>query len=229
MESRILACRKNDSALRIGVAGHRMNRLSAENARELEAPIRAVISDLQHDSREKFADPRIVTSLAEGADRIVAREAVARHMLETVVLPFPRQRFEQDFSSEASRLEFRELLKAAELVIEPPSGAAIDSGDGYQQASAIVIACADVLIAVWDGEPGRGPGGTAHTIDTALVREIPVIWIRSSAPYSVQVIEPEAGLAGSPLAQAIERIRSRPCIDTEVDAYDAPSIRFIET
>lgn len=40
-----------------------------------------------------------------------------------------------------------------------------------------VIDAADVLVAIWDGEEGRGPGGTAHVVELALQRMVPVIHI----------------------------------------------------
>ena len=36
---------------------------------------------------------------------------------------------------------------------------------------------ADILVAIWDGGSGNGPGGTAHVVDLALANSVPVIHI----------------------------------------------------
>jgi len=45
-------------------------------------------------------------------------------------------------------------------------------------ASEHVLSNVDVLIAVWDGEPSGGYGGTADVVTAARARSIPVTVIR---------------------------------------------------
>jgi len=211
VEEQILTCREQDSSIRIGVVGHRLDRLTRDDALALEERICDVMVQLQRalDGVKQGipkGDPRVVTSLAEGADRIVAKKAVDLGLLETVVLPFPRSRFERDFSSDESRREFHELLDAAASIIEP-SHDSIGAEEAYEAASSIIIGCADLLIAVWNGKPGRGPGGTAHTIDRAIQNGVPVIWIGSHCPYTVQVINPSSALAGPLVANALAQLQ----------------------
>jgi len=73
--------------------------------------------------RNEFPDVPVnaLCSLAEGGERIYAREAIAAGMPLTVALPFSRGLYEQDFSSESSRREFAELCTQAELLELPAS------------------------------------------------------------------------------------------------------------
>ncbi|HEY4455309.1 MAG TPA: hypothetical protein VGN81_13425 [Pseudonocardiaceae bacterium] len=85
-----------------------------------------------------------------------------------VVLPGRRYR-----SGEA---DFDELVRLADTVItldhQVPDGAA------YLAASLRMLADADELLAVWDGAPARGLGGTAEVVDAArrLTLPVTVIW-----------------------------------------------------
>jgi hypothetical protein len=70
-----------------------------------------------------------------------------------------------DFESQQSREEFLTLLGEAETVIEMP---ALDSRtEAYERAGRYVVEHSDVLVAVWDGLPARGRGGTAEIVEWA--------------------------------------------------------------
>ena len=49
--------------------------------------------------------------------------------------------------------------------------------DAYVAVGRAVTAHADVLVALWDGEPARGRGGTAEIVEHALRRGLPVIHV----------------------------------------------------
>ncbi|CAN5890703.1 hypothetical protein BH24CHL4_BH24CHL4_04480 [soil metagenome] len=199
VEERVEQCRYDDSSVRIGVVGHRMDQLSSEDMAALEDRISEAMDQLHQvflnaNPENRSLAPGVVTSLAEGTDRIVARKAVELGLLEIVVLPFSRSRFERDFLSAESRREFHVLLDAATSIVEPPLDSQL-ADDAYESASSIIIECTDLLIAVWDGQPGRGPGGTAHSIGRALQRGVPVVWISSQSPYAIEVISPATSIA----------------------------------
>jgi hypothetical protein len=50
--------------------------------------------------------------------------------------------------------------------------------DAYEAAGRWIATESEVLIAVWDGQPARGRGGTADTVSYARIldREVHVIW-----------------------------------------------------
>ena len=105
----------------------------------------------------------LITGLAEGADRIVARCALKTGWRIGAVLPLARDEYEADFESEQSITEFRELLGLSVWVRAPDSGA-VERPDCYRALGDWLARQAQVLIAMWDGGPGNGPGGTADVV-----------------------------------------------------------------
>ncbi|MBC7286792.1 MAG: hypothetical protein H5T86_01865 [Armatimonadetes bacterium] len=67
-----------------------------------------------------------------GADGLVARVVLAREGARLIVpLPLPVEEYLEDFATEESKAEFRELLGRAEEAIGPrPSAASEGTGDG---------------------------------------------------------------------------------------------------
>jgi hypothetical protein len=159
------------------VTGHR--RLDDEAA--LAARIRDALERARTLVPPTAATPvllTVVSSLAEGADRLVAREVLADEIaLLEVPLPLPLDRYRGDFETEASSREFDELLALAITVIEPETS--WDAEDGYARVGRFVVARCDVLLALWDGLPARGEGGTAEIVEYARSRGKPVLWIQT--------------------------------------------------
>ena len=81
-----------------------------------------------------------------------------------------------DFESPQSREEFLALVGEAETVIEMP--AANSRTEAYEQAGRYVVEHSDVLVAVWDGLPARGRGGTAEIVAWArgLGKPVCQVW-----------------------------------------------------
>lgn len=152
--------------VRLGVIGHRAYRHTAA----VQAAVDAVLDRLSRDS-----GPVVVSSLAEGADRAVPARALRRvgARLE-VVLPLPPDEYVRDFASAASRTEFDELLQRADSVevVEAAAGASRELC--YRLAAQRVVQRSDVLLALWDGQPEQGQGGTAETVRYAHDHEVPV-------------------------------------------------------
>ena len=58
----------------------------------------------------------VLSSLAEGADRLVARVAMEELSAELIaVLPMPQNEYERDFQTEELKAEFRSFLSALAL------------------------------------------------------------------------------------------------------------------
>jgi len=118
--------------------------------------------------------PTVVSALAEGADRIVAKLVLKRNGSSLVcVLPVAEKNvstYRADFTSDKSREDFDELRGQARRQLEPPpdlvpAEASQEQRDaGYLWAGQEVARNSDVIIAIWDGEQGRGVGGTADLI-----------------------------------------------------------------
>jgi hypothetical protein len=133
------------------------------------------------EARRGHRRPVLVSGLAEGADRLAAFVALGRGWSLRAILAFPRARFEQDFQAPFALGEFRALLDAAEAIEEPKQSAQARrrAEDGYHAVAQRLLALSDVLIAVWDGEGSRGPGGAVEVIERARARGIPIIWVHA--------------------------------------------------
>lgn len=184
--------------VRIGVTGHRPNRLASLDqalARTSFGRAFAAVRDaaerarLEHPSA--YADApvavRVMSSLAEGADRLAAEVALAAGYELNAILPFPAEEFERDFGDVTSVETFHQLLAQSRATMEL-DGTHADAVAAYEEASRMVLRQCDVLVALWDGEPGAGTGGTAHTVERGIALGTPVVWIHSAPPHELRVL-----------------------------------------
>lgn len=156
----------------VGVTGHRD--LIAGDVVRLEREVQAVLE------RERRRSPdgalTVVSALAEGADRLVARVALDRLGATLFVpLPLPPEEYLQDFPEASSRAEFSALLERSarwyalpplsELVpaaLIPPDQDARDLQ--YALVGAYIAAHCHLLLALWDGRALERLGGTSHVV-----------------------------------------------------------------
>ena len=184
-------------SLRVGVSGHR---LPPKLPEESEAPLRALIDRILAaivDTARKANTASafvIVSSLAEGSDRIVAAAGLAVGFALQAVLPFDRAEYARDFETQTSRTEFEQLLARACDVFEL-GGAAGERPRAYEAAGLFMLANIDVLIAIWDGEVAAGVGGTAQIVERAIADGIVVVWIEPTHPNAIRMTSPGAGAA----------------------------------
>jgi hypothetical protein len=60
------------------------------------------------------------------------------------------------------------------------------SRDGaYLSCGRHIVDSSDVLIAIWDGAPARGPGGTGDIVAYARERLVPIIWLSADGRHRV--------------------------------------------
>lgn len=181
-----------DPVLRIGVTGHR----SLADEAAVRHAVREVFAALsQQLGRLNAALPRptrlrVISPLADGADRIVAEEGLAAGACLQCPLPFSRQAYEEDFGR-ASTAAFRGLLDQAERVFEL-NGDREAPEAAYEAVGRVVMGHSDVLIAVWNGEPPRGRGGTGQIVEEALSKDVPVVWVDSAGVRGPVVLIPGA-------------------------------------
>ncbi|MGO8756548.1 MAG: DUF4231 domain-containing protein [Terracidiphilus sp.] len=176
--------------VQIGVTGHRPNRISPESAAALPGQCEQVLKAVAHLASSAHdcyiyapAPPllRILSPLAEGADRIVARAGLALGADLQCPLPFHADEYCRDFEDAASRDEFHALLAKASAVFQI-EGSRAGEDAAYERAGRIVLEQSDLLIAIWDGEPAAGRGGTTQIVEEALAQHIPVVWLNASEP-----------------------------------------------
>lgn len=161
---------RDSSEVIIGVTGHR----TLENPKPIIAGVDKALDTIKTAfNADRMA---ILSPLAEGADRLVADRALAIGGIKLIaILPMPIEIYQEDFQSSSSRVEFHDLLQHADAVIELPR--TIKREESYRDAGEYLVAHCDVLIAIWDGLPARGPGGTAEVVALARDRNLPMAWI----------------------------------------------------
>jgi len=186
-------------SLRIGVSGHRVPpKLPEESEAPLRAHIDRILGVVAAAARKANTATElvIVSSLAEGSDRIVAAAGLAAGFALQAILPFARAEYERDFETEMSRREFDALHARAGDVFEL-DGAADQRPRAYEAAGLFMLANIDVLIAIWDGAVAAGIGGTAQIVERAVADGIAVVWIEPTHPNAMQISRPSAAAAAA--------------------------------
>jgi hypothetical protein len=179
---RARATGKAPGRLVVGVTGHR--RLGDEGP--LALTVDAALDEIERRAEAEGRRPSgltVLSPLAEGADRLVARRILARPGGGLVaVLPLPERRYAEDFETPGSAAEFRELLARASSVrrLRGPRTRA----RAYAAAGRWVVDQCDVLLALWDGRPEEGPGGTAEIVRYAKKKGRAVVWINPESGTS---------------------------------------------
>ena len=186
--------------IRIGVTGHRSLKEKDVLSQKVRDVLNKYVADLFDDDSKRLirSSPNtplafnIITPLAEGADRIVAQEVLRMPQSGIdVVLPLAKEDYLNDFESEESRQEFERLfsmarrpvtLRKESLQRSLPEEDMIEARrQAYEDVGRYVVDHCDVLIAIWDGSPSRGKGGTAEVVQYAIDKSRPVIIISTSA------------------------------------------------
>jgi hypothetical protein len=154
----------------IGVTGHRD--LRDDEIPKIRSHVRKLFEDLQ--ARYPTRLLRLLSPLAEGADRLVANVAVELGLQLSVVMPMPREVYYTEFSGEESIAEFDSLYARAHDVFDLPitrngtiesisqPGRARDLQ--YAQSGVFLSAHCHILLALWDGKTSGQLGGTAQVV-----------------------------------------------------------------
>jgi hypothetical protein len=181
----------------VGVTGHRAERLASADHDALQTATETLLRDTRDAVFAASGDApcalQLLSSLAEGSDRLVANSALRLGYDLICPLPLAPSDFERDFASKESREEFHTLLSRASAVfVVPPSADESRVGDtsrtaAYERAGRYITDACGLLIAIWDGEEARGRGGTGQVVDEAVVLGVPVAWIPLDAPAQVVV------------------------------------------
>lgn len=171
--------------LYVGVTGHLPHRFNATNEALMQS-IERTLSTLVEQHPDHFLI--LVSPLAQGADSVIARLALERYgMTLHVPLPLPFELYKTDYGSAESLREFKELAGKAEVYYElsmrfgslADLAARVDGQKNnardhqYALVGAYLAQFCDVLIAVYDGEPARGVGGTAQIVEFRKTGAIP--------------------------------------------------------
>lgn len=151
--------------MRLGITGHR----------GLSGPVERLVRDRlaaevqQYDATDLIG----VSCIADGPDAWFA-EAVLEHggRVEVVV---PAEQY-RDGLPDSHHATYDKLIKQAVEVHF--TGMRESTSQAHMLGSEILVGLTDRLVAVWDGEPARGYGGTADVVTYARRMGVPVdvVW-----------------------------------------------------
>lgn len=151
--------------MRIGITGH--SNLAPESVPGVAEALRTVLAD---------AGPPLVgvSCLARGADQVFARVVLELGGRLEVVLP--AQDYRTRKVKPTNREDFDALIDRADAVRVLPF--AESNREAYMAASEAVLTGVERIVAVWDGAPSDGHGGTGDVVTAARDRSIPVdvVW-----------------------------------------------------
>jgi hypothetical protein len=146
--------------------------ITPESVPLIAAELRKVLS--------RYPTPLVgVSCLARGSDQVFARVVLDLGEELEVVIPASDYR---DRKVEPDNLEeFDALVRQATTVRVLPFERS--NRDAYAAANEAVLAGVDLLVAVWDGGPPDGKGGTGDSVRTARRLGVPleVVWPAGAA------------------------------------------------
>lgn len=180
--------------------GFVLNLVKQEMERLAQATLEA--SDFYAHDPEKAPEVilRMTSPLARGADRLAAQAALEAGYELYVPMPFAQAEYEKDFtgsdgklpdeivqSAEEDLAEFSSLMSKAAGSVALDGGRHCDEIDedetlgpaSYEAVGRFVVRHCDLLLAIWDGRPSNGRGGTAEIVQYAAESGVPVWWINA--------------------------------------------------
>jgi hypothetical protein len=173
--------------LSVGVTGHRADVLPAGGVETLRSRIRDVLLLVEEAGRALLAreqacfapgppQRRFVSPIADGADQIAAEVALELGWELQAILPFDRDAYRASLANNGARERFDELMARADCTLELPGDKKREI-DAYVMTGRATVAHCDILIAVWDGRPPRGRGGTGEVVQLAITHGTAVVHV----------------------------------------------------
>lgn len=148
--------------MRVGITGHR------GLSKEIEGQVRSMLTDraATFDSRDLIG----ISCIADGPDSWWAQTVLdVGGSLEVVI---PAEQYREGLPA-WHHTEYDHLLSHASDT--HPTGMKESTSQAHQAGSEILVGLSDALLAIWDGLPARGYGGTADVVSYAERVGVPVI------------------------------------------------------
>jgi Protein of unknown function (DUF4231) len=197
------------AVFRIGVVGHRPDKLIAETMAALPSTLATLFSTLQTKVLATFekaesmydkqtpATMRLVSGLAAGADLMAAEAAQFLAWQTQFLLPESIHHFKARLSPD-EQLAFEQVLAKSSSPTEiNVYGDEARAAEPHAALGELLLQNIDLLVAVWDGASGRGKGGTAELISEALELQIPVLWLDADDLSLIRYLDNAVSVAGS--------------------------------
>ena len=149
----------------VGFTGHRQLADAGGAARAITAALEA----LRHEVPGEWIG---LSSIATGSDQLFVQQLLNLRMSWHAILPLPQAEFQKDFSP-SEWVDVEQWLGRAEHLRTINVNGSRE--DAYLDCGLETVDGADVLIALWDGEPAHGKGGTADVVEYARSIGKPVL------------------------------------------------------
>ncbi|WP_367137757.1 hypothetical protein [Saccharothrix sp. HUAS TT1] len=150
--------------MRVGITGH--SNLAPDCVDDVREAIRTALEAEAAGGSSLVG----VTCLAPGADQLFA--GVVLELGGRVEVVLPAMDYREKLKPE-KRAAYDELLARAHVVSVLPNE--LSGRHAYVMANERMLASVELLIAVWDGQPPDGRGGTADVVETARASGVPVV------------------------------------------------------
>jgi hypothetical protein len=151
----------------VGMTGHQ----------GLPAPTAALVTAALGDTLRGYTPNLVgVTMLGPGADQLFARVVLELGGALYVVQPTTGRQYRDSFEDPDAQRGYDELRARASYF--EALEYAESSEQAHMHAGKVIVDRSSVLVAVWDGQPSRGLGGTADVVAYARQRGMPVevVW-----------------------------------------------------
>ena len=152
--------------MRLGITGHQ--RRPEIDWSWVEKEIESAFADLE-------AIEHAYSSLAVGTDQLFA-EIAFRHGVKVMAV-IPLHGYERFFEG-ANRQAYDRLLSRADKIELPGDP---NPEKAFLEAGKYVVDHVDRLVAVWDGKPAQGLGGTADIVAYARSKKRPVLHLDTAS------------------------------------------------
>lgn len=156
-----------------------------------------------------------ICGAAAGADLIFLRACAELRIPAIVILPFPEERFAEDFDDVDEWKLARDLMGVSLARYLAPGGH--EAPEAYHQVSRHLLDWADAFLFAWDGNEPRGPGGTGETVREARELGLPSRIIDEKTLAARWDVAADAGR------------RPRHGFDTRADMLDFLDARFAQS
>jgi hypothetical protein len=155
--------------LAIGFTGHRKV--------PDEAKSRQVICDfLARQMESHIGIVYGISSAASGGDQLFAESCLELNIPLRILLPRPAEQFRTDFDDTSWQRTLRIMENAISIEV---TGRHESRNEQYYDCGIQTVAESQLLVALWDGQPSRGKGGTQEMVSYSRKTGHPIAWIHS--------------------------------------------------
>jgi hypothetical protein len=172
----------------------------------------------------------LYSSIAQGADTLCVEVARQLGMPTHLLLPLGEEEFMKDFDSQA---EWERSRRQIELARRSPG---VDSlhvvpdesrrPDCYYNQGMHMLEASDVLIAVWDGKPAKGSGGTSDVVQKAIAIGTPVVQIDPVTAEIRRIGDVGKAMVPDPVITELNRIENSQRDNESSPANDPDSLQI---